>query len=406
MNTTQAQMTFAHPSRQARLLESLLAGAGVSCEVQFQSGEILRVGAGNVQFRVTVHDDRSLLGGLDELSLAEAYVEGKLDFDGDMLSLLDLRMKLKDKTVLRQVLKFWSTLLFRNIVSANQKAIALHYNFGDDFYLCFMDSKYRLYSHGIFESDSEPLETGCERKLDTAYDELNLSPGMRILDIGGGWGGATEYFGRRGVHVTSLTIAQDSFRFISRLIETHHLPCEVLLEDFLGHRPAEPYDAIVIFGVIEHIPNYREFAKQAWNVLKPGGSVYLDGSASKEKYDMSSFTRKYIWPGTHTFMSLPDVVQEVLNHGFELVRVQSETHDYEITAKHWAERFESNRERIVKQWGEALYRAFGLYLWGTSHAFRRDLLQAYHLVARKTIEVGPRPGRIRRVRSFARNIMQ
>jgi cyclopropane-fatty-acyl-phospholipid synthase len=132
-------------------------------------------------------------------------------------------------------------------------------------------------------------------------------------------------------------------------------------------------------------------------VLEPGGTVYLDGSATKEKFAMTAFTREYIWPGHHTFMSLPDVTRELLLHGFEIVEVERETADYERTMYHWARRFDAAREAIVDRWGEDTYRRFRVYLWAGAHALRSNRLQAYHLVAQKRSDRGPRPGMLRRM---------
>ncbi|MET0133906.1 MAG: class I SAM-dependent methyltransferase, partial [Kibdelosporangium sp.] len=218
--------------------------------------------------------------------------------------------------------------------------------------------------------------------------------------IGGGWGGVTQYCGERGVHVTTLTIAADSANHIRALIADKDLPGEVLLEDFLAHRPERRYDHAVIYGVIEHLPNYRRFAAKAWDVLKPGGRLYLDASAAIQKFSVSSFTRDHIWGGTHTYMTLQDVIAEMLYHGFEVVDVTRETRDYELTMLEWAKRLDAAKDDIVARWGEETYRTFRLFLWGGTHAFNVNALQAYHLVAERTADPGPRPSRLRRLVEF------
>jgi cyclopropane-fatty-acyl-phospholipid synthase len=236
------------------------------------------------------------------------------------------------------------------------------------------------------------------------FAALRLEPGMRLLDIGGGWGGVVRYCAPRGVRVTTLTLADDSYRYLRRLHDEERLEGELVQGDFLQYRPERPFDAVVIYGVIEHLPNYGRFCARAWECLAPGGRLYMDASASKEKYLMSAFTRRYIWHGTHTFLALQDIVQELLWHGFELEEVRRETRDYELTMRHWAERFDAARDAIVAGWGEKVYRAFRMYLWGGCHAFHVDRLQAYHLVARRRPEPGPRPGLLRRTRNFVRGL--
>jgi cyclopropane-fatty-acyl-phospholipid synthase len=220
---------------------------------------------------------------------------------------------------------------------------------------------------------------------------------MRLLDIGGGWGPVPAYCGARGVKVTSLTLAPDSQRFIQRLIDQRQLPCEVRLEDFLDHHPTEPYDAIVIFGVIEHIPQYKRFVSKSWDLMKPGARMYLDASASRTKYAMGAITRRNLWTGTCAYLSLHDLIAELNYQGMGILEVKNESRDYELTMMHWSQRFEAARDFIVGRWGERIYRMFLLYLWGGSGCFRNDDLQAYRVLIRRGHRPGPRPWFVRRL---------
>lgn len=401
---TEAEARAKPESRAARRVARLLDVGGVRCEVRLPDGEEIRFGSGPPALRVVFRSERVLRRAYDELALGRAYVEGEIDLEGDLWSVFELRDRLRDRLQAGPLLRFLASLLLVAPTRTNRKAIAFHYNFGDEFYHSFIDTRYHFYSHGLFHSAEETLEEASEHKLETLFAALGLEPGMRLLDIGGGWGGVTRYCGPRGVHVTSLTLADDSYRYVGNLLAETGLPGSVRQEDFLLHRPAEPYDAIVICGVIEHIPNYRRFCARAWECLAPGGRLYLDASAAKEKYEMSAFTQRYIWRGSHSFLALPDLLQELLWHGFEVEEVQRETRDYELTIRHWAERFDAERERIVARWGDQVYRAFRIYLWGGCHAFHTDRLQAYHLVARRREEPGSRPGLAKRVQSFVRGL--
>ena len=385
--------------RSAQLLARVLESAGVPCEIVFADRSVVRCGDGAPRFRVTINDESALRKGLDELALGTAYVEGKLDIEGDLLSMFDVRTRLADRSPWIARLNFLAQLL-QKPAAMNRKAINFHYTLGDDFYLTFIDSRYRFYSHGIFESETESIEEASQHKLETMFESLQLKPGMRLLDIGAGWGGVPQYCSERGVHVTSLTIAQDSHRFVTNLIRERGLNAEVHLRDFLEYRCEKPFDAIVIYGVIEHIPNYRRFAERAWECLAPGGRIYMDASASKEKFKMSAFTRRYIWHGTHTFLELQGMVEEFLLNGFKVIDVTNESRDYELTMKQWAERFDAAHDKIAAKWGEELYRAFRIYLWGGCHAFHVDRLQAYHVVAERGEDRGPRPGAMRRATNF------
>ena len=93
----------------------------------------------------------------------------------------------------------------------------------------------------MFYSDDETLEQASEHKLESMYGALQSKPGMRLLDIGAGWGGVHQYCGPRGIHVTALTLTEDSYNYTDSLIKRLELKnCSVILEDFLNHHPEEP----------------------------------------------------------------------------------------------------------------------------------------------------------------------
>lgn len=398
-----------HPRaiRQARkLLTYIVEENGTPCAAEFASGETVRCGEGEPRIFVKFHSDRVLLGDLSELSFGKAYLDGEWDVKGDTSNALDLRHHLQGKGDIYTKLKFGYELFLKSATRVNKSAIAVHYSFGDDFYLTFIDRKYRFYSHGIFHSDDETLETASEHKLESMYNALQLKPGMRLLDIGAGWGGVHQYCGPRGIHVTALTLAENSYNYTDNLIKRMDLKnCFIILDDFLNHQPKEPYDAVVIYGVIEHIPYYRKFCERIWACLKPGGRLYLDAAAALQKYDVNDFARNFIWRGTHTFLCLQDIVQELLYHGMEIVEIKRETHDYELTMKHWATRLDNNKEKIVERWGNEIYRAFRMYLWVGCNCLRANSLQAYHLVAQKHFLPGPRPNLARRTYQFTRSLI-
>ncbi|WP_158441517.1 class I SAM-dependent methyltransferase [Kribbella steppae] len=365
----------------------------------------MSVGSKDPTFTVTFRTERALKLPCTELALGNAYIHGEIDLDGDMSSVLSLRDSMRFGTRPSQMLRFAYELLVRSPTRANKRAIDAHYLLGDDFYLTFVDKRYRFYSHCLFESDGDSLEEAAEHKLESMWNFLGLQSGMRLLDIGGGWGGVADYCGARGVHVTSVTLAEDSRSYIESLIRERNLPAEVVVGDFLDFKTNSPFDHAVIYGVIEHIPNYTRFCSTLWDALKPGGRLYLDASATKEKFAISPITRKFTWTGHHSFLSLPDMVREQLFHGFEIIDVARETHDYELTITRWAERFEAARTQIVDRWGEETYRTFQIFLWGGAHAFRTNRLQAYHLVTERREDPGPRPGLVRRFGGFVGSLV-
>src|SRR5215467_9293652 len=247
------------PLRLKRVLESLASTLPpeAAFELDF-NGSVHRIGNGTVKFRVAIHNSRgvSALASMDEKRIGEAYLDGDITVDGDLVAALDLRTQLTDR---HPLVYLWSTYGQRIIygqINRDKQWIHEHYDTESEFYLLFLDKQHRCYSHGYFESDDEPLDKAIRRKLDTAIQACGIQPGWRVLDIGAGWGAFTEHAGGRGVQVTSLTISAESEQYVNRLIARQALPCRVVREHFLEYTSKEPFDAIVNLGVTEHLPDY------------------------------------------------------------------------------------------------------------------------------------------------------
>lgn len=365
---------------------------GTAFEIQMPGQPVWRVGQGTVKFRVAAHTPgaATAVKSLDEIRIAEAYLSGELDIDGDLLAAFDLRHSLSDKHMLAYLWSTYGQKLFFGQTTVDRKWIAQHYDTDGDLHLYFLDTEARCYSHGYFERDDEALESAIQRKLQTAFDSAGIRPGMRVLEIGAGWGSFLEFAGMRGAQVTSLTISKDSEAYCNALIQRQGLPCRVVKEHFLEYQNDERFDAIVNLGVTEHLPDYPATLSQYAKLLKPGGRVYLDASASRHKYPFSSFILKYIYPGNETPLHLASYIDAVSESPFELAFAQNDRHNYMLTAKHWAENLDRNRASIAARWGEWVYRRFRLYLWGCVHCFATDDMQAYHWMLQLPADTGSR----------------
>jgi cyclopropane-fatty-acyl-phospholipid synthase len=356
----------------------------ISFAIRDPDGRSRNFGAGAPAFTVVVKNANGLaaLSTGQLMSIAEAYMVGNLDVEGDLLEVFKLRTVFSDSHPLKYAWRFVRPLLFGQ-VKVDRESIAAHYDYEQDFYLLFLDPQYRCYSQAIFERDDEPIERAMQRKLDFALESVGVRPGDRVLDIGGGWGAFSEYAGKRGIRVTSLTISRESENFVRGLIEKHSLPCEIRFEHFMEHRVDQPYDAIVNLGVTEHLPDYAGTLRQYLALVKPGGRVYLDASASRVKNDHSAFLERYIYPGNGSLLCLHEYLAEVALTPLQLLGVWDDRHSYGLTTRAWAENLDRNRAEIERRWGSPLYRKFQLYLWGCVDAFDRDLVQAYRLVLQR-----------------------
>lgn len=215
---------------------------------------------GEPSFAVTIVTEKGLaaMAAFDELAVAEAYMDGDLDIEGDLLTALKLRPVLGDPHPFKYLYATYVEPLLFGQAGRDKKWIKSHYDVDPEFFLLWLDGKLRAYSHGFFEQDGEPLEAGMERKFRYAFDACGIQPGQRVLDIGGGWGSFLQFAGEQGVHVTSITISDESERTMKDLIRRRGFAsCEVVKEHFLEFKPVEPFDAIVNLGVTEHLPDYR-----------------------------------------------------------------------------------------------------------------------------------------------------
>jgi cyclopropane-fatty-acyl-phospholipid synthase len=345
------------------------------------NGRVERFGAGEPRFTLIANSDRgaSALASLDLLAVTSAYLDGDLDVEGDVIEAIKVRDLFSDRHPLQFAWRYIQPLLHGQVKS-DKKWIAQHYDYDQDFYLLVLDPRHRCYSQGVFERDDEPLEDAMTRKLDFAISAVGAKPGDRVLDIGGGWGAFTEHGGKHGLRVTSITISKESEAFLKALVERENLPCEIRREHLFEHQPAEPYDAIVNCGVTEHLPDYRATLKKYQSLLKPGGRVYLDASATRKKSGHASFLEKFIFPGNGSLMCLHEYLAEVAASPFQLRGVWDDNHSYYLTLRHWAQNLDAARGEIERRWGKALYRKFQLYLWGAAEGHRTDRNQAYRVV--------------------------
>jgi len=339
------------------------------------------IGAGSPAFTIKLTDAAGVaaIESFDELTIAEAFMDGHLDIDGEMLQSLRYRAMLSDPRPLRYLFATYVEPFFRGQIQSDKKWIKSHYDIDADFFLLWLDKRIRGYSHAFFESDDETLEVAMERKFHYAMNACNIRPGDRVLDIGGGWGSFLEYAGSQGVEVTSLTISAASETFMNGIIQRGNLPCRAIRQHFLEYRSDEPYDAIVNFGVTEHLPDYRRTVENYVRLLKPGGRVYLD-AYSGERHGMPSFITKWVYEGNTSPLCIEKYTAELAKTPLELIEIQNDRRNYFLTCKKWAENLEAVRDIVIARWGQHLYQRFRLYLWSASNSFDLGTLSALHMV--------------------------
>ena len=353
----------------------------VSFELILPDKSIQRFGPATPGFRVNLKNPRGLraIESIDEGQIGDAYVAGDIDIDGDMLQPFELRGAMKDFHPLIAAWRFIQPFLFGQ-VHTNKQAISAHYDVDPEFFLSFLDPETPCYTQGVYEDPNETLGVATRRKLKYCFEKLELKPGDHLLEIGPGWGAWFEHASSRGVRCTGISNSQASVDYLNGRAKTLGYDWELIKGDFLQYRTDRQYDAIVIMGVIEHLPDYGRVLNKFTTLLKPGRRIFLDASACTKKYELSSFMVKYIYGGNHSFLVLHDLLDKMAMTPLRVQEMFDDRFSYFLTFRQWATNFDQHRDAVIEKFGEFNYRRFRLYLWGAAYEFLSRSLDCYRMI--------------------------
>jgi cyclopropane-fatty-acyl-phospholipid synthase len=255
-----------------------------------------------------------------------------------------------------------------------------HYDIGNDLYQAILDP-YMQYTCGYWKN-TKTLNQAQEDKLDLICRKLKLEKGMRILDIGCGWGGflkfASEHYGVVGV---GITISKEQKIFAEKILE--ELPVEIVFSDYRDFA-TEPFDRIVSVGMIEHVgyKNYREYMQCVNRNLKDDGLALLHTIGDSVSTTIpEAWMNKYIFPGGQ----LPSIQQ--LSGAWENILTVQDIHniglDYDPTLMAWYDNFKQSWPDLKEKYGEKFYRIWEYYLLSCAGSFRSGYLQLWQTVLTK-----------------------
>lgn len=262
-----------------------------------------------------------------------------------------------------------------------------HYDIGNNLY-CSMLDKRLIYSCGYWDS-AENLDEAQEAKLDLICRKLGLKPGMTVLDIGCGWGGAAKYAAEHyGVKVTGVTVSKEQQKLAEDMCSG--FPVRVLLSDYRD--VTEKFDRIFSIGMFEHVghKNYRTYFEVVRRCLKEDGLFLLHTiGRNKSAKGTDPWISKYIFPNSMLPSAL-DVTKES-----EGLFVIEDWHcfgpDYDTTLMQWHQNFTANWDNIRHQYDERFYRLWSYYLLSCAGSFRARKNQVWQVVmSPKGVEGGYR----------------
>jgi len=345
------------------------ARAGVTTwAVRGPDGETARIGSGEPTFELIVNNDAGLkaAASFSELAIAEAYINGDIDFGGDLFQVMELRDLVKDREWYLTAWAHLSPILFGR-KKLNPRWIAKHYD-SKNVQVVGLDRDYAVYTPGIYEDDDDTLEAGSARKLEYAYTSLGLSDGATLLDVGCGWGGMLRYCAARGVEVTGITLSRHQLEYTKARMKDDGLKGTVLYQDFFTFEPDQRFDGISMMGVMEDLSDYPMVMKHLRGLLAPGGRIYCDFAASPRRYGIASVVTKYVWPGKFRMVYMPQFDRAATAAGFDIVELENDRRNYHLWTKKVHERWLERREEALAIVDERMWRLMRLLMAGVSHS--------------------------------------
>ena len=329
------------------------------------------------------------------LGLGEGYMDGWWDCERlDEMVCRALRANLAEK--IRPV-RFLLFHLQARLWNLQRRARAFqvgrrHYDLGRDLFQAMLDRR-MLYSCGYWRQAST-LDEAQEHKLDLIARKLGLEPGMRVLDIGCGWGGALHYFAERyGVSGVGVTVSEDQYAMAKE--RNADLPIEIRMQDY--RLLDEPFDHIYSIGMFEHVgyKNYATYMDMVRRCLKPDGLFLLHTiGASISLVHTDPWIARYIFPNG----MLPSARQITIaaEGRLQLEDWHNFPQDYDRTLMSWHANFERAWPELAPAYGERFYRMWRYYLLVSAGTFRSCDNQLWQVVfSRNGVPGGYAPDGIR-----------
>ena len=363
--------------------------------VLWDGREVALSEAPRVTLRVKDPSAAAALARPTMLSLAEAYIDGRTDVEGDVREAIRSAEAL---TRGRQHSIFGGRDRARHTKREDRDAIRHHYDVSNEFYALWLDPR-MVYSCAYFRAGDDTLEQAQVQKLDHICTKLRLAPGEKFLDIGCGWGAlAMHAAGKYGVDATGITLSENQFRLATERIRAAGLQdrCRVLLQDYRDHPGEGFYDKVASVGMFEHVglnnlPTY--FATVA-RLLRERGLFLNHGITASDVENRAvglgagEFIGRYVFPKGE-LPHLHRVVHDMSVQDFEVTDVESLRMHYARTLGFWSDNFERRYDEAVAASCERTARIWRIYLAGCAHAFEQRWISIHQVLASKQKKPGP-----------------
>jgi len=347
---------------------------------------------------IQVYDERTYHRMLAQgtLGVGEAYMDGWWDA-GDLEQLLQHALRINLNEAIRNNLKLIKTAALAKLTNSQSigrsyKNVQHHYDIGNDLYQVML-GRTMVYSCGYWQT-AKTLDEAQEAKLDLICRKLDLKPGMRILDIGCGWGSFVHYAAKHyGVTCVGNTLSEEQATFARKLVESQ--PVKIIVQDYRQLRD-KAFDRIVSVGMFEHVGprNYRTFMQTCDRLLNTDGMMLLHTiGRNKPARANDPWIDKYIFPGG----ILPSI--RGIADAFQGIFIMEDWHnfgpDYAKTLRAWWQNFDHGYKTLDhKHYDERFYRMWKFYLMSCAAGFSTRNIQLWQIVlSKKAAELEYKPVR-------------
>ncbi|MFK4792251.1 class I SAM-dependent methyltransferase [Sphingobium sp. ZW T5_29] len=330
------------------------------------------------------------------LGMAEAYIDGRVAIEGggimELVSLIrannawESGRSISDKGRLKRGFRAVRQSLWRaNHRSRSKRNVAHHYDLSGALYALFLDRD-RQYSCAYWpDADNEAgisLEQAQEDKKAHIAAKLLLKPGMKVLDIGCGWGGMALYLHRTcGVDVTGITLSEEQLKVARQRAADAGVSDHVRFELIDYRDMAGPFDRIVSVGMFEHVgtAHYRAFFNKCRQLLAPDGVMLIHTIGRVDGPGITdAFTQKYIFPGGY-IPALSEMIGGSEGTRLMVTDVEVLRLHYGLTIREWYQRAMAHRADIIALYDERFFRLWTFYLAGAATVFEHGSMVNYQV---------------------------
>jgi cyclopropane-fatty-acyl-phospholipid synthase len=331
------------------------------------------------------------------LSLAEAYIAGDAEIEGDVRDAIHSAAALS-RPRSRGLFDSSAPANGRHTKESDREAIQHHYDVSNEFYALWLDPR-MVYSCAYFRGEADSLEQAQLQKLDHICTKLHLAPREKFLDIGCGWGAlAIRAAEKYGVDATGITLSENQYRLANERIRAAGLQdrCRVLLQDYRDHPGERRYDKIASVGMFEHVGlnNLPAYFGAVRRLLRERGLFLNHGITSSDTHNRAvglgagEFIGRYVFPQGE-LPHLHRVVRDMSDQHLEVHDVESLRAHYARTLGIWSANFENRLDEAVAASSERTARIWRLYLAGCAHAFDEGWISIYQILGSKQEKPGP-----------------